>query len=142
MKRHNIEFLWGWFDAVRRRDGESMAAGLAPDVVWQGVRPDLVCHGPDEVIAAFVTAYDASQEIDSLELFGRRGADRLGVARSPDLAIDQVVTTGEIYNVFTIEAARSRGSRTTSSARPHSPPPASRCPRFAVALLQEWHGLE
>jgi hypothetical protein len=23
-----------------------MAAGLAPDVVWQGVRPDLVCHDP------------------------------------------------------------------------------------------------
>jgi ketosteroid isomerase-like protein len=41
MKRHNTEFLWGWFDALRRRDTESMAAGLAPDVVWQGVRPDL-----------------------------------------------------------------------------------------------------
>jgi hypothetical protein len=43
MKRHNIEFLWGWFDALRRRDTGSMAAGLAPDVVWQGVRPELVC---------------------------------------------------------------------------------------------------
>jgi ketosteroid isomerase-like protein len=44
MKRHNIEFLWGWFDALRRGDTESMAAALAPDVVWQGVRPDFVCH--------------------------------------------------------------------------------------------------
>ena len=26
MKRHNIEFLWGWFDALRRRDTESMSA--------------------------------------------------------------------------------------------------------------------
>jgi hypothetical protein len=48
MKRHNIEFLWGWFDALRRRDTESMAAALDAGVVWHGVRPDLVCHGPEE----------------------------------------------------------------------------------------------
>ena len=102
MKRHNIEFLWGWLDALRRRDTTSMAAALAPDVIWQGVRPDLVCHGPDEVIAAFVTAYDANQEIDSLEIIG--GEDRIVLAaHGPDLAIDQVETRGEIYNVFTIE---------------------------------------
>jgi ketosteroid isomerase-like protein len=102
MKRHNIEFLWGWFDALRRRDTESMAAGLAPDVVWQGVRPDLVCHGPDEVVAAFVTAYDANQEIDSLELLGGDQQIVLGV-RAPDLTVDEVDTEWEIYNVFTIE---------------------------------------
>ena len=70
MKRHNIEFLWAWFDLLRRRDRESMAAALDPHIVWQGVRPDLVCHGPEEVVAAFVTAYDANREIDSLELVG------------------------------------------------------------------------
>jgi hypothetical protein len=124
VKRHNIEFLWGWFDALRRRDTESMAAALAPDVIWQGVRPDLVCHGPDEVIAAFVTAYDANQEIDSLEVIGGEERIVLG-ARSPDLAIDQVETSGEIYNVFTIEGSKSGGSRTTSSAEPLWPLPAS-----------------
>jgi ribosomal protein S18 acetylase RimI-like enzyme len=34
MNRHNIEFLWGWLDALRRRDTESMAAALDPDIVW------------------------------------------------------------------------------------------------------------
>jgi ketosteroid isomerase-like protein len=102
MKRHNIESLWGWFDALRRRDSESMAAALAHDVVWQGVRPDLVWHGPEEVIAAFVTAYDANQEIDSLELVGGDKQAVLG-ARGPDVAVDDVETSGEIYNVFTIE---------------------------------------
>jgi hypothetical protein len=29
-----------------------MADALDPSVVWQGVRPGLVCHGPDEVVAA------------------------------------------------------------------------------------------
>jgi ketosteroid isomerase-like protein len=105
MKRRNIEFLWGWFDALRRRDTESMAAGLAPDVVWQGIRPDLVCHGPDEVIAAFVTAYDANQEIDSLELLGADPQIVVGV-RAPDLTVDEVDTEGEIYNVFTIEGGK------------------------------------
>jgi len=105
VKRHDIEFLWGWLDARRRRDTDSMAAGLAPDVVWQGVRPNLVCHGFDEVIAAFVTAYDANQEIDSLELLGGDQQIVLGV-RTPDLAVDEVDTEGEIYNVFTIEGGK------------------------------------
>jgi ribosomal protein S18 acetylase RimI-like enzyme len=105
MKRHNIEFIWGWFDALRRRDTESMAAALDPEVVWQGVRPDLVCHGPAEVVAAFVTAYDANQEIDSLELLGGDRQIVLG-ARAPELAVADVDTGGEIYNVFTIEDKR------------------------------------
>jgi limonene-1,2-epoxide hydrolase len=105
MKRHNIEFLWGWFDALRRRDTESMAAALAPDVVWQGVRPEFVCHGPEEVIEAFLSAYDASQEIDSLELVGGERSVVLGV-RSPSLEIEDVEMAGEIYNVFTIEGDR------------------------------------
>ena len=105
MKRHNIEFLWGWFDALRRRDTESMAAALDPGVVWQGVRPDLVCHGADEVITAFLTAYDANQEIDSLELLGGDRQIVLG-ARARGLAIDDVDTGGEIYNVFTIEGGK------------------------------------
>jgi ribosomal protein S18 acetylase RimI-like enzyme len=105
VKRHNIEFLWGWFDALRRRDTESMAAALDPGVVWQGVRPGLVCHGPDEVIAAFVTAYDANQEIDSLELLGGDSHIVLG-AHARELAIDNVDSGGEIYNVFTIESGK------------------------------------
>jgi hypothetical protein len=105
MKRHNIELLWGWLDALRRRDTESMAAALAPDIVWQGVRPDFVCQGREEVIDAFVSAYNANQEIDSLELIGGEERVVLGV-RSPSIEIDDVETAGEIYNVFTIESDR------------------------------------
>ena len=105
MKRHNIEFLWGWFDALRRRDTESMASALDRDIVWQGVRPDLVCHGPDEVVDAFLAAYDATQRIDSLELLSGDDHLVLGV-RAPDLVIDEVDTHGEIYNVFTIKGDR------------------------------------
>jgi limonene-1,2-epoxide hydrolase len=100
-----MEFLWGWFDALRRRDSEAMADALDPNLVWQGVRPGLVCHGPEEVVAAFVTAYNANQEIDSLELLGSDVHVVLGV-RAPDLAVDDVKTAGEIYNVFTIQGDR------------------------------------
>ena len=103
MKRHNIEFLWAWFDALRRRDTETMAAALAPDVVWQGVRAGLICNGPREVVETFVSGYDASREIDSLELLGGERHIVLGV-RAPDLGeVGGVEIGSELYNVFTIE---------------------------------------
>lgn len=102
MKRHTIEFLWEWFDALRRRDTESMAAALDPHVVWQGVRPDLVCHGPAEVVEAFLAGYDANQDVDSLELVGGENHIVLGV-RAPGCAVD---ADGAIYNVFTLEGDR------------------------------------
>lgn len=106
MKRHTIEFLWAWFDALRRRDAEAMTAALDPDVVWQGIREDLVCHGPQEVVAGFIAGYEANQEIDSLELLGSDTHIVLGV-RSPDLGdIDGIELGGEIYNVFAIENGR------------------------------------
>lgn len=106
MKRHNIEFLWGWFDALRRRDAEAMTEALDPNVVWQGIRDDLVCQGPQEVVAAFVEGYDADQEIDSLELLGTDTHVVLGV-RSRDLGdTDGIELCGEIYNVFTIEGGK------------------------------------
>ena len=106
MKRHTIEFLWGWFDALRRRDTDAMAAGLHPDVVWQGVTEDLVCHGPQEVIAAFLTGYDANQDVDSLELFGTDRNIVLGVRGSGVGDIVDGASGDEIYNIFTIERER------------------------------------
>ncbi len=89
MKRHRIEH---WFDALRRNDTEAMTAALAPLVVWQGIQPGLVCHGPDQVVEGSVSGYGASQEIDSIEqsrwivsylvrgpacgVFGNKGAPR------------------------------------------------------------------
>ena len=105
MKRHNIELIWGWLDALRRRDKEAMAAALDPDIVWQGVQSDLVCHGREEVVDAFMTAYDANQEIDSLELVGGETHIVFGV-HSPDLEIADLDIGDEIYNVFTIEGNR------------------------------------
>jgi len=48
VKRENIEFLIGFLDALRRDDRDAVRAALKPEIVWQGLRPDLVCHGADE----------------------------------------------------------------------------------------------
>jgi len=103
MKRHHIEYLWAWFDALRRNDTEAMSASLAPTVVWQGIQAGLVCHGPDQVVEGFVSGYDASQEIDSVELLGSETHVVLGV-RAPDLGeVEGIEIGSELYNVFTIE---------------------------------------
>lgn len=52
MAESNIEIVFdGWLDARRRGDVEAMAACMAPDVVHQGIRPELICRNRDEVLA-------------------------------------------------------------------------------------------
>jgi ketosteroid isomerase-like protein len=47
----NIEIIFAdWLDAMRRGDLETMAARLAPNVVHQGVRPELICRNREQVI--------------------------------------------------------------------------------------------
>ena len=42
--------LFGWVDALRRRDPDRIADRLAPDIVWQGLRRDLVCPNRTAVL--------------------------------------------------------------------------------------------
>jgi hypothetical protein len=136
MKRHNIEFPWAWFDALRRRDTETMVAALAPDVVWQGVRERLVCNGPAEVVVeTFVSGYDANQEIDSLELLGGERHIVLGV-HAPDLGEIGEVEIGQRDLQRLHDRQRqdhpNRGlppkRRGARRGRPHLDPPRSRLP--------------
>lgn len=102
-KRRTIEFLWAWLDALRRGDTQALAAALATDIVWQGIREDLSCRGPEEVVAGFVSGYEERREIASLELVA--GPTKIVLAvRGPDLGEVEGVALGtEFCNVFTIE---------------------------------------
>lgn len=47
----NIEVvLDGWVDAQRRNDIEAIERHLHPDVVWQGLRPELICRNREQVL--------------------------------------------------------------------------------------------
>jgi hypothetical protein len=102
MKRRNLELIIAWLDALRRRDLNALRAALDPAVHWQGVRDDLSCAGPSEVVAGFVDARDEGYDVDALELIPSPTHVVLGVRRAELVEIDGTPLHGEIYNVFTI----------------------------------------
>ena len=83
-RRRNLDLLIAWLDAVRRRDPDAMAAMVAPDAVWQGVRPEWVCRGRSEVLAMWLQRAAA---LDDLEEVALLADDRRGVLhlRAPSL---------------------------------------------------------
>jgi hypothetical protein len=65
----NIEIIFAdWLDAIRRDDDESMRARLAPGVVHQGVRPELICRTADEVVGVARRRRGLLPQVDALEL--------------------------------------------------------------------------
>ena len=102
MKRDNLEVILAWLDALRRRDAQTLRAALAPGIVWHGLRDDLVCHGPDEVVAGFLASRDEGYDIDALELIPAPEHVVLGVRRADLQDFAGIRLDGEIYNVFAI----------------------------------------
>jgi|SRR5215211_1016277 len=103
--RTNVGFLIGWLDALRRDDRQTVLASLEPEVVWQGLKPDWVCRGPEAVVDVFSQHRDAGREVESLELLG---AERHAVlhARGPGVREIEVELEDGIYNVFAISDGR------------------------------------
>ena len=104
MKRTTIELMIGWLDALRRDDVATLQASLAPDVVWQGLRDEWACHGPDAVIDTFAGEREAKQEIGALELIGADDHVILHASGGDIVAIEDVPLPDGIYNVFTLDA--------------------------------------
>src|SRR5438128_878682 len=71
--QENLETVMiDFFGALRRGDFEAAAGLLDPDVSWQGLREEWVCHGREEVIDTFRWGLEQRREIDALE-FSRGG---------------------------------------------------------------------
>ena len=107
MSQQNLETVMiDFFGALRRADFEAAAEMLAPDVTWQGVREDLVCHGREEVVDTFRGGLDKRREIDALEFV--RGGDRVVVGvRSPTLAeVAGEPLEEQIFNAFRLRDGR------------------------------------
>jgi len=106
MKRQNIEVVLGFLDAIRRRDGEAAARFLHPQIVWQGVVPDLVCHTPAEVLGIFLARRDDRIEIDRLDLIGAQAGAVFAFHRPEVWEVAGVEIQGAIYHAVEIEDGR------------------------------------
>ena len=102
-KRDNIEFMVGWLDALRRDDREALLATLDPGVIWQGLRGDWVCHGPEEVVETFIGQRDEASEVDAIELIG---AERHAILHARGAGVLEIELDDGIYNVFAISDGR------------------------------------
>ena len=105
--QQNLETVMiDFFGALRRGDFDSASALLAPEVTWQGLRDEWVCHGREEVIDTFRWALHEGRETEALEFV--RGGDRVVVGvRGPMITeVDGEPLEGQIYNVFTLRDGR------------------------------------
>ena len=103
MKRANIEFMIGWLDALRRDDLAAVTATLARDIVWQGLREEWACHGPEAVGETFAERRDASGEIEAIELIGAERHAIVHIRGGALTAVEDIPLPDGIYNVFTLD---------------------------------------
>ncbi len=105
--QENLETVMiDFFGALRRGDFDAAAGLLDPDVTWQGLHEDWVCHGREEVIDTFRWGLDERREIDALE-FTRSGEQVVMGARGPSITeVGGEPLEGQIFNVFTLRDGR------------------------------------
>jgi hypothetical protein len=108
MKRSSIEFMIGWLNALRRDDLDSLKATLDPEIVWQGLREDWACHGPDEVAETFASRRDAYAEIGVVELIGAEHHAIMHAHGGDIREVEGIPLPDGIYNVFAIEGGKVR----------------------------------
>ena len=105
--RENLETVMiDFFGALRRGDFEDAAGRLDPDVSWQGLREDWVCHGREQVLDTFRWGLAERREIEALEF--TRAGDRvvLGVRGQSISEVGDEPLEGQIFNVFTLRDGR------------------------------------
>jgi ketosteroid isomerase-like protein len=105
--QQNLETVMiDFFGALRLGDFEAASRLLDPDVIWQGLREEWVCHGRDEVLDTFRWGLAERREVDALE-FTRAGNQVVLGARGPSIAeVDHEPLGGQIFNVFTLRDGR------------------------------------
>ncbi len=105
--QQNLEtVIFDYLGALREGDQEAVRAVLDPNVSWQGLRQEWVCHGPDEVIETLMKGLRLRRDVLALE-FVRAGSRLVMGVRGP--SFDEVggePLGGQIFNVFTLSNGR------------------------------------
>jgi hypothetical protein len=105
MSDQAVEMVFDHFHARRRRDLEAIEAGLDPDVVHQGVLPELVCNGRAAVVERMAASVgDGDTGIERLELHAVGENAIAGIAGPRFREIPFL--HGEIFMLFTVRNGR------------------------------------
>ena len=102
----NIEIIFAdWIDAMRRGDLDTVAARLAPDVVHQGVEPELICRNREEVIDMVSRRVGRVPPVEAIELVA--AGDHVimsvrGVGLGPPVDDDHDEGRGQATVVYTL----------------------------------------
>jgi ketosteroid isomerase-like protein len=102
----NIEIIFAdWLDAMRRGDLETMASRLAPDVVHQGVSPELICRNREQVIAMVGRRAGRVPAVEAIELIA--AGDHVvmtvrGAGIGPPVDDDEDQPRGQATVVYTL----------------------------------------
>jgi hypothetical protein len=76
-----METVFDHFYARRHRDIDALSAGLDQEVVHQGVMPELVCKGREEVLANVRSSFDHDDfGVERLELNAAGESVIVGIA--------------------------------------------------------------
>jgi ketosteroid isomerase-like protein len=105
--QENLEtVLLDYLGAIRKGDQDAVRAVLDPDVTWQGIRDEWVCHGPDEVIETLQQGLELRRDVTALQFI--RAGDRvvMGVRGSSIDEVGDEQLGGQIFNVFTLKDGR------------------------------------
>ncbi len=100
----NLELiLFGWVDALRRSAPDLIAPHLAADIVWQGLRADLVCANRDAVLDSIRDGGEYRRRVEGLEIVALDDEHVLFGVHLPDVTeLFGEPIAGQIYSVFTL----------------------------------------
>jgi ketosteroid isomerase-like protein len=103
----NIEVVFDHLHARRMRDLAMLESQLDPDVVHQGVLPDLVCNNRAEVLANIQRGFARDDfGVDRLELIDAGDSVVVGLAGPRFSDVPWAPLNGQIYVVYTLRDGR------------------------------------
>ena len=107
MTHANMEVVFDHLNARRVHDLARLESQLDPDVVHQGVFPELVCNNRDEVLANIQRGFARDGfGIDHLELIDAGDRVVVGLAGQRFSEVPWAPLQGQIYMVYTLRDGR------------------------------------
>jgi hypothetical protein len=103
----NIELVFDHMNARRLHDRARLESQLDPEVVHQGVLPELICHNREEVLQNVERGFSRDDfGVDRLEMIDAGEHVVVGLAGPRFQEVPWAPLNGQIYVVYTIRDAR------------------------------------